>query len=163
MVSYPFFDANLFSTDNASKEYSRLISSENKPLLNRAVDATYPPASTFKTIMTTAALAEKAFPADKKIECPGRITYGDRVFKCHIGVPGHGWLDLKNGLAQSCDVYFWILGRDYLGVDRISSYAREFGFGQSLQIDLPSQKEGFVPRGNGRNELNTQHGLAATP
>jgi len=145
MVSYPFFDANLFSTDNASKEYSRLISSENKPLLNRAVDATYPPASTFKTIMTTAALAEKAFPADKKIECPGRITYGDRVFKCHIGVPGHGWLDLKNGLAQSCDVYFWILGRDYLGVDRISSYAREFGFGQSLQIDLPSQKEGFVP------------------
>lgn len=145
MVSYPFFDANIFSTDNAAAEYTRLAKSENNPLLNRTVNAVYPPASTFKTIMTTALLSEKTFPAEKKIECPGRIVYGDRTFKCHVGVPGHGWLDLKNGLAQSCDVYFWVIGRDYLGVDRISSYAKEFGFGQSLQVDLPAQSEGFVP------------------
>ena len=73
------------------------------------------------------------------------MIYGDKLFKCHIGVPGHGWLDLKNGLAQSCDVYFWIIGRDYLGVDRIAKYAKEFGFGQSLQIDLPAQATGLVP------------------
>ncbi len=145
MVSYPYFDANLFSTDNYGTEYQRLVNSDNKPLLNRAVNAVYPPASTFKTIMSTALLNEKSFPSDKKIECPGRITYGDRTFRCHVGVPGHGWLDLKNGLAQSCDVYFWVVGRDYLGVDRIASYAREFGFGQSLKIDLPAQSEGFVP------------------
>mgnify|MGYP002624383531 CR=1 FL=1 len=145
MVSYPYFDANIFSTDDASKEYTRLASDKNKPLLNRAINAVYPPASTFKTIMSTAMLAENAFPAEKKIECPGRIFYGDRVFRCHVGVPGHGWLDMKNALAQSCDVYFWILGRDYLKVDAISSYAKEFGFGQSLKIDLPAQSEGFVP------------------
>ena len=145
MVSYPFFDANIFSTDNAAAEYTRLAGSENNPLLNRAVNAVYPPASTFKTIMTTAVLNEKALPPEKKIECTGKIIYGDRTFKCHKPYPGHGWLDLKNGLAQSCDVYFWIVGRDYLGVDRISSYAKEFGFGQSLQIDLPAQSEGFVP------------------
>ena len=90
-------------------------------------------------------LAEKVFPSSKTIECSGRIVYGGRVFNCHKKYPGHGWLDLKNGLAQSCDVYYWIVGRDYLGVDSIASYAKEFGFGQSLQIDLPSQKEGFVP------------------
>lgn len=148
MVSYPYFDANIFSADNYGSEYTRLINSENKPLLNRAVNAVYPPASTFKTIMSTAMLNEKAFPSDKKIECPGKIQYGDRTFKCHVGVPGHGYLDLKNGLAQSCDVYFWIVGRDYLGVDKIASYSREFGFGQSLQIDLPAQSEGFVPTAN---------------
>jgi penicillin-binding protein 2 len=145
MVSYPYYDQNLFNTEDAASEYQKLVNSPNKPLLNRAVNAVYPPASTFKTIMTTALLAEKSFPAEKKVECPGRITYGDRVFKCHIGIPGHGWLDLKNGLAQSCDVYFWVVGRDYLGVDRISSYAKEFGFGQSLGIDLPAQSDGFVP------------------
>src|SRR5574344_2010346 len=115
MVSYPYFDANIFSTENASSEYLKLINAENNPMLNRAVNAVYPPASTFKTIMTTALLNEKTFPADKKVECKGKLIYGDKLFKCHIGVPGHGWLDLKNGLAQSCDVYFWIIGRDYLG------------------------------------------------
>src|SRR5574344_2024617 len=145
MVSYPYFDANIFSTENASSEYLKLINAENNPMLNRAVNAVYPPASTFKTIMTTALLNEKTFPADKKVECKGTLIYGDKLFKCHIGVPGHGWLDLKNGLAQSCDVYFWIIGRDYLGVDRIAKYAKEFGFGQSLQIDLPAQATGLVP------------------
>ncbi len=145
MVSYPYFDANVFSTDDSSVQYAMLASDKNKPMLNRVVNAEYPPASTFKTIMSTAILSEKLFPSDKKIECPRRITYGDRVFRCHVGVPGHGWLDLKNALAQSCDVYFWVLGTDYLGVDRISSYAQEFGFGQSLEIDLPAQTKGTVP------------------
>ena len=145
MVSYPYFDANVFSTDDSSVQYAMLASDKNKPMLNRVVNAEYPPASTFKTIMSTAILSEKLFPSDKKIECPGMITYGYRVFRCHVGVPGHGWLDLKNALAQSCDVYFWVLGTDYLGVDRISSYAQEFGFGQSLEIDLPAQTKGTVP------------------
>ena len=145
MVSYPYFDANVFSSDDSALQYSILANDKNKPMLNRVVNAEYPPASTFKTIMSTAILSEKVFPSDKKIECPGRITYGDRIFRCHIGVPGHGWLDMKNALAQSCDVYFWVIGTDYLGVDRISSYAQEFGFGQSLEIDLPAQTKGTVP------------------
>lgn len=135
MVSYPYFDSN---------DISR-VSNENSPQLNRAVDATYPPASTFKTVMTTAILSEKAFPPEKKIECSGKIEYGGRVFNCHNKDPGHGWLDLKNALAQSCDVYFWIVGRDHLGVDVIASYAKEFGFDSPLGIDLPSQSVGRVP------------------
>ncbi len=145
MVSYPFFDANLFTSGNYSSQYASLASAPNNPLLNRAVNATYPPASTFKTIMATAMLNEKAFSSAQYIPCEGELNYGGRIFHCHVKKPGHGRLDLKNALAQSCDVYFWIVGRDYLGVDKIASYAKEFGFGQDLEIDLPSASKGLVP------------------
>lgn len=145
MVSYPYFDPNIFSTDDAAESFSKLANSPNNPLLNRTINARYPPASTFKVIMSVAMMAEDAFPIDKTIECTGRMDYGDRYFKCHIGFPGHGFMDLKNGLAQSCNIYYWTIGRDYLGIDRIASYAKEFGYGQSFNIDLPSQSDGFVP------------------
>lgn len=145
MVSYPYFDANIFSSDDWNSEYIKLTNDPNKPMLNRAVNAGYAPASTFKVIMSAAMLAENAFPSEKKVECAGRIQYGDRWFHCHIGGAGHGWLDLRNGLAQSCNIYYWTVGRDYLGVDKIAYYAREFGYGQPLGIDLPAQTSGFVP------------------
>ena len=144
MVSYPFYDQNLFNDDNAAAQYNRLAEDANRPLLNRVVNAAYPPASTFKIIMSTAMLAEKAFPSAKDVECTGRFDYGNRIFHCHQKW-GHGYLNMKEALAQSCDVYYWVIGRDYLGVDKISSYAKEFGFGESLDIDLPAQQSGFVP------------------
>ena len=145
MVSYPYYDSNIFSSDDAGTEYAMLVNDTTKPLLNRAVQVSYPPASTFKIIMSAAMLQENAFPASKKIECKGVMIYGGRRFHCHVHEPGHGWLDLKNAMAQSCDVYYWTVGRDYLGIEKIASYAREFGFGKSAQIDLPSQVAGLVP------------------
>ncbi|MCR5288722.1 MAG: penicillin-binding protein 2 [Treponema sp.] len=145
MVSYPYYDPNIFNSDSAGDEYVKLAKGENNPLLNRAINAQYPPASTFKTVMSAAILNEKTFPSDKKIECTGSMSYGGRTFHCWVKNPGQGWLDLKEGLAQSCDIYFWVIGRDYLGVDRISYYAKLFGFGQDTQIDLPNRANGFVP------------------
>lgn len=146
MVSYPFFDANQFNGDDAGEYYQTLTQDiKNQPLVNRVVNAVYPPASTFKIIMSTAMLAENAFPSNKKIECKGVLDYGNRKFHCHVHEPGHGWLDMKNGLAQSCDIYYWTVGRDYLGISKIAAYAKEFGFGQNTGIDLPSQQSGFVP------------------
>lgn len=145
MVSYPYYDSNIFSSDDAGTEYAKLIRDTTKPLINRAVQLSYPPASTFKIIMSAAMLQENVYPSAKKIECRGFLNYGGRVFHCHIHAPGHGWLDLKNAFAQSCDVYYWVIGRDYLGIEKISSYAKEFGLGQSTQIDLPSQVTGLVP------------------
>jgi len=144
MVSYPYYDQNIFNNDDSAAQYTKLATSPNNPLLNRVVNAVYPPASTFKTIMTTAALSEHVIPPSKKIECPGKIQYGDRIFRCH-NRSGHGWLDMRKSLAESCDIYYWVVGRDYLGVDRIAQYAKEFGLGQSLDIDLPAQTSGFVP------------------
>ena len=145
MVSYPFYDSNLFSSDDAGAEYSKLINDPSKPLINRAVQLSYPPASTFKIIMSTAMLQENVYSPVSKIECKGVMIYGGRRFHCHVHEPGHGWLDMKNAMAQSCDVYYWTIGRDYLGIEKIASYAREFGLGKSSQIDLPNQVAGLVP------------------
>lgn len=145
MVSYPHFDSNLFNSENAAQEYAKLTEDRYNPLLNRAVNATYPPASTFKIVMSTAILAEKAFPINEKIQCKGEVEYGGRVWHCWILRPGHGWLDLKNALAQSCDIYYWQVGLEKLGVSKIRQYATMFGYGQSTEIDLPSHSEGFFP------------------
>ena len=145
MVSYPYFESNIFNSENAAAEYLKLVEDVNKPLLNRAVNAAYPPASTFKIIMSTAILQEKAFPEYERIECKGEFEYGGRTFHCWILKPGHGKLDLKHAVGQSCDTYFWIVGRDHLGIEKISDYAKIFGYGQSTQIDLPSHSKGFVP------------------
>ena len=145
MVSYPYFDSNLFNSENAAQEYAKLTEDRYNPLLNRAVNATYPPASTFKIVMSAAILAEKAFPVNERIQCKGEVEYGGRVWHCWILRPGHGWLDLKNALAQSCDIYYWQVGLEKLGVSKIRQYAMMFGYGQSTEIDLPSHSEGFFP------------------
>ncbi len=145
MVSYPYFDSNLFNNENAAEEYSKLTQDEFNPLLNRAVNAQYPPASTFKIVMTAALLNEKAFPSYEKIECKGEVEYGGRVYHCWVLKPGHGYVDLKNALAKSCDIYYWQVGRENLGIQKIAQYAKMFGYGASAQVDLPSQSKGFIP------------------
>uniref|UniRef100_A0A7C3E2W0 Penicillin-binding protein 2 n=1 Tax=Gracilinema caldarium TaxID=215591 RepID=A0A7C3E2W0_9SPIR len=145
MVSYPWYDPNLFNKNDASLAYQQLLEDPKKPLLNRAIQSSYPPASTFKVIMSTAILNEKAYPPEKTIECKGEISYGNRVWKCWIHKPGHGYLNLQQALAQSCDIYFWVTGRDYLGAERIVTYAKDFGFGELTGIDIPGEIAGFVP------------------
>jgi penicillin-binding protein 2 len=145
MVSYPWYNPNIFIGMGAGAAYSQLVADPNTPLMNRAIQSSYPPASTFKTVLTAGILEEQSFPPDKKVLCQGEISYGDRVFNCWVKKPGHGWLDLKGALAQSCDIYFWTVGRDYLGVERIVNYAKEFGYGKAAGIDLPGEIDGFVP------------------
>ncbi|MDR3171074.1 MAG: penicillin-binding protein 2 [Treponema sp.] len=145
MVSYPWYDPNLFNRNDMGSEYQILINDPNKPFLNRAIQSSYPPASTFKIVMTTGILAEKVFPPEQTVDCLGELTYGDRLWRCHIRKPGHGHLNLQQGMAQSCDIYYWIVGRDHLGVERIVSYAREYGYGELTGIDLPGEISGFIP------------------
>jgi penicillin-binding protein 2 len=145
LVSYPYYDPNIFNRTDMGSQYQVLINDPNKPFLNRAIQSSYPPASTFKIVMTTGILAENAFPPDKVVECQGELSYGDRLWRCHIRRPGHGWLNLQQGMAQSCDIYYWTVGRDNLGIERIVSYARGYGFGELTQIDLPGEISGFIP------------------
>jgi penicillin-binding protein 2 len=144
MVSYPWYDPNIFNRSSGT-EYQILSNDPNKPFLNRAIQSSYPPASTFKIVMTTGILAENAFPPEQTIDCPGEINYGGRDWRCHIRRPGHGRLNLHQAMAQSCDIYYWTVGRDYLGVERIVSYAQEYGFGELTGIDLPGEISGFIP------------------
>jgi penicillin-binding protein 2 len=95
--------------------------------------------------MSTGIYAESVFPPEQTIDCPGEITYGNRQWRCHIHKPGHGRMNLRRAMAQSCDIYYWNVGRDYLGVERIVTYAREYGFGELSGIDLPGEISGFIP------------------
>ncbi|MCL1812052.1 MAG: penicillin-binding protein 2 [Treponema sp.] len=144
MVSYPWYDPNLFNRKTMAAEYSALSQNPNKPFLNRAVQSSYPPASTFKILMSTALLTENLVNPAMRISCTGGIDYGQRLWRCWAR-GGHGWVNLQEGLAVSCDIYFWITGRDYVGVDRINRYARGFGYGELTGVDLPSEISGFIP------------------
>jgi penicillin-binding protein 2 len=145
LVSYPWYDPDIFTGNDSGIEYQSLINDVKKPLLNRAVQSHYPPGSTFKVVMTTGVLSENVFSSDKRIECPGEISYGDRLWHCHIKRPGHGRLNLRSALAQSCDIYFWVVGRDYLGIENIINYSRDYGFGELTGIDIPGEIPGLIP------------------
>jgi len=144
MVSYPYFDPNLFFTQRATEEFNRLSLDPSFPFLNRAIQSVYPPASAFKIVVATALVEEEVFPLTRKVVCTGQIAYGDRIFRCHARKTGHGALDLFGGLAQSCDVYFYTVG-DVLGVERLAYYSRDFGLGEASGVDLPGEVGGFVP------------------
>jgi len=144
LVSYPWFDPNMFAGGGRG-QYNLLVNDPNRPFLNRAIQSSYPPASTFKVIMTTGILAENSFPTDKTVDCPGEIDYGNRQWRCHVRKPGHGRLSLSRAMAQSCDIYYWTVGRDFLGAEHIASYAKMYGFGVSTGIDLPGETDGFIP------------------
>lgn len=145
MVSYPWYNPNHFLEADGGRAYAKLLNDPNKPLLNRAIQSAYPPASTFKAVVTAGILEENAFPPEKTVLCQGEVSYGDRVFRCWIRKPGHGALDLKGAMAQSCDIYFWTVARDHLGIERLVSYSKEFGFGSASGIDLPGEISGFNP------------------
>ncbi|MDR0302803.1 MAG: penicillin-binding protein 2 [Treponema sp.] len=144
MVSYPWYDPNIF-TDGLRSDYRALADDPNKPFLNRAIQSSYAPGSTFKIVLSTGIYADKVFPPEQTILCQGVINFGNRDWLCHIRRPGHGRLNLHNALAQSCNIYYMTVGRDYLKDERIVSYAREYGYGELTEIDLPGEIAGFIP------------------
>ncbi len=152
MVTYPYYDSRVFMSDNAGRAYLDLLNNPQKPMLNRAYQSSYPPASTFKTILTASILEEGFISTDKTIYCPGEIVYGGRSWSCWVKRPGHGPIALENALAQSCDIYYWTVGRDYIGVENIVSYAQDFGYGKDTGVDLPGENEGLLPTPSWKEE-----------
>ncbi len=144
LVSYPWFNPNNFYNDQSNSTFRDVALDNRHPFLNRTIQSSYEPASTFKVVMSTANLEEKLFPINKSINCEGSVWFGNREFHCHVP-EGHGKLILHEALEQSCNVYFYTLGLKYLGVDIISDYARRFGLGAYTGIDLPGEIHGLVP------------------
>jgi penicillin-binding protein 2 len=145
MASRPGFDDNVFSGSLNQEEWNALMS-EGRPLLNRAIQATYPPGSTFKPITEYGALATGVIaPGQYQSPCYGGLRFGNRVFHCWKR-GGHGSLDDLGALAQSCDVYFYQLGSQ-MGVDGIAKVAKQFGLAEKTGIDLPQERSGLIPTG----------------
>jgi penicillin-binding protein 2 len=143
MASTPAFDPNIFARGIAAEEWRSLVADRKHPLNNKAIHGQYPPGSTFKIVVSIAALEEGLVNPESKIFDPGFLTVGNRRFR-DWKEHGHGWVDLHKGLVESCDVYFYQLGQR-VGVDRIAQYSRLLGLGQKAGIALDDEKSGLVP------------------
>ncbi len=143
MVSSPDYDNNLFVQGIEKEAWDRLRSDPDHPIQNRVISSAYPPGSVFKLLVTAAALGQGEISPEMEVYCPGKYRLGRGVFHCWKE-GGHGRLNLYEAVKQSCDVYFYTLGRE-LGVDLISSYAKHNGFGRKTGLNLPGEGRGLVP------------------
>lgn len=143
LFSAPSYDLGQLAGPDGSEYWKTLETDPQKPLLNRAVQGVYPPASTYKIVTAVAALAEGVVKPDERISCGGAYVYGGRPYHCWLR-SGHGAIALKQAIAASCDVYFYVMGLR-LGVDRIAKYAQVLGLGRRSGIPLADEKSGLIP------------------
>jgi penicillin-binding protein 2 len=143
MTSQPEFDPNDFSNGLERGKWEQLIKDPKKPMTNRLLQGRYSPGSTFKILMATAALSEGVITPDTKFYCPGSAVFYGRVFHCDKK-EGHGTLDLRHAIEQSCNVYFYNVA-NLMKIDTIHKYAEMLGLVGKTGIDLPGELESFVP------------------
>lgn len=160
MASHPAPDPNMFAVRIPREEWQRLNEDPDCPLLNRAIQAQLAPGSVFKVIMTAAMLESKIIPEDFTVYCPGYADFYGRTFRCHMyNKGGHGVVDLHKAVVQSCDVYFYNVGKR-LGIDRIAFFAAQLGLGHKTGIDLPSEEAGLVPSSEWKRRVLKQRWFA---
>ncbi len=143
LVSLPSFDPNLFVRGISRKQWRRLQRHPGHPFLNRVFQSQYPPGSIFKIITAIAALEEGVIDRDFSVDCTGSIHVGIWKFSCWKR-QGHGRLTLRRAIVESCDIYFYEIGR-LLGMDRIAKYAKALGFGILPGVNLSAEKKGLIP------------------
>ncbi|MDX1456929.1 MAG: penicillin-binding protein 2 [Marinobacter sp.] len=145
LASVPGFDANLFVTGISVAAYRELSTSHDKPLFNRALRGQYPPGSTVKPMMAIAALDSGVTTRDRVVWDPGYFqlqTGGRRYRDWKRG--GHGWVDLTDAIAESCDIYFYDAAVR-MGIDTMYDYMDQFGFGQDTSLDVSGALSGLLP------------------
>ena len=142
MASMPSFDPNSFSDGISHLEWDMLSKDDHVPLRNKTLQGLYPPGSTVKPMVALALLEAGISPMDT-VNCPGAIRVGNTLFHCHKR-RGHGSLNMRGAIAQSCDIYFYQMAQR-IGMDRIASMARRVGMGQKFDLPFPSQSFGTVP------------------
>lgn len=140
MVSRPAFDPNLFAHGISSKDWNQLNNNPYHPMDNKTITGEYPPGSTFKIVMGTAALTEGVVTPDEQIFDSGHHWI---IPKGNADGEALGWLNFRSALAHSDNVYFYEMG-NRLGIDRLEKYARMFGLGAKTGIDLPYEASGLV-------------------
>ena len=143
IVSKPGFDPNLFVDGIDPYSWNELRNSPDHPMLNRALAGTYPPGSTFKPFMALAALTYGKRTPQQGISDPGYYWLGNHQFR-DDAVNGHGWVDMYKSIVASCDTYYYVLAND-LGIDSISKFMSQLGFGSRSGIDLTGEASGTLP------------------
>ncbi len=143
LASSPGFDPNAFVFGISSGAWGALLNDEYRPLSNKTVSGVYPPGSTFKMVVALAALEAGVVSPGDGVFCPGFAQLGRRRFHCWKR-GGHGRVDLRRSLSQSCDVYYYEMARR-VGADNIAAMARKLGLGVRPDLPLPAVTEGLMP------------------
>jgi len=163
LISKPSFDPNLFTmsesyiaTQSSYKNIDQiLLDEESQPLINRAIQGTYPPGSTFKIIVAAAGLENKIIDENFTVEDTGVLRVGDFSFSnwyyTQYGKT-EGLVNVSRALARSNDIFFYKLG-ELVGVDKLSSFAEKLGLGQTLGIDLLGEEKGILPSSSWKKKV----------
>jgi len=145
LVSAPTFDPNAFALGMSGDEFNALQFDPDQPLFNRAVRGNYPPGSTIKPILALAALETGATNLTRRTMCHGFYTLPGSSHRYRDWrAQGHGEVDLRAAISESCDVYFYEISRD-IGIDRMHEFLTRFGLGQPTGIDMTGELKGLVP------------------
>ncbi|WP_174280180.1 penicillin-binding protein 2 [Sphingomonas bacterium] len=142
LASMPAYDPNSFSAGISHLEWDMLSQDDHVPLMNKVTQGLYPPGSTVKPMHALALQAAGVDP-HARVNCTGELRVGTGRFHCHVR-HGHGPIDMRNAIVQSCDIYFFEMVRR-LGYDRIAPIARAMGLGQRFDLPLATQRYGTVP------------------
>jgi penicillin-binding protein 2 len=143
LVSLPAYDPNAFAGGIDRDTWADLNTDELRPLQNRALQGMYSPGSTFKMAVAVAALEEGVVSPSFRVSCSGGAMFYGRRFGCWKR-DGHGSVDMRHAIEQSCNVYFYTIG-NMLSVDQIHKWSTALGLGVKTGIDLPNEKEGLIP------------------
>ncbi len=149
LASTPAFNNNDFSGGISSDAYKGYLNDLDHPLFNRAIAGTYPPGSTVKLVISSAALEEGTITVATTVNSTGGLEVGDRFFKDWLP-GGHGITNVVKAIAWSVNTFFYYAGGGYqnfvgLGVDRLTDYMRRFNLGALTGIDIPGEQRGFLP------------------
>lgn len=142
-TSRPAYDPNAFSSGIDRATWASLTTDEDRPLNDRAIQGRYSPGSTFKMAVALAGLEEGIITPDFRASCAGHATFYGHTFACWQK-RGHGSIDLRHAIEQSCDVYFYTVA-NMVGVDKINKWATALGLGVKSGIDLPNEVQGLIP------------------
>lgn len=143
LYSKPSYDLNEFTSGMSRERYAEMRDPRSfRPLIDRTIYESYYPGSTFKVITAIAAL-EQGFDPSTIYHCPGSYMLGSTQFRCNVRT-GHGDVDMRQAMVQSCNVYFYQLAQE-VGLDRLARFAQDFGLGRRTGIGINTEAAGFIP------------------
>lgn len=143
MVSTPSYDPNLFVGGISTANYAALRENDHNPLFHKAIQGTYPPGSTFKAVVSAAAIEHEVIQPDETMRCTGSVRLGDREFNCWRR-NGHGVVDMHRAMQTSCDIYFYEIA-ERVGIDRLYEMATRMGVGAQFDIGIAGVRRGNMP------------------
>ena len=147
LVSKPTFDPNLFVDGISSQYWDELITSPDKPMINRAINSAFPPGSTFKPFMALGALTIGKRTTSQAIADPGYYNFGNHRFM-DDKKGGHGMVDMYKSIVESCNTYYYTLAND-MGIDNISAFMEQMGLGRKTGLDVGlnsvTEADGVLP------------------